>query len=166
MSEEERVEEAVLAGGCYWGIEEITRDIDGVLDTEVGFTGGEFENPTYADVKKGDTGHAEAIWVQFDPDVLTFRELLDWFFKMHDPTTRNRQGNDIGSQYRSAIFYQSEEQREVAEKKIKEVIESGRWENPVVTQVVQGGEFIPAMESHQDYLQKNPNGYTCHYIRD
>ncbi|MDC1141585.1 peptide-methionine (S)-S-oxide reductase MsrA [Planctomycetota bacterium] len=166
MNDEKQYEEAVLAGGCYWGMEEITRDIDGVLDTEVGFTGGDFENPTYADVKKGDTGHAEAIWVMFDPEILSFRELLEWFFKMHDPTTRNRQGNDLGSQYRSAVFYQSDEQREVAEKMVQEVKDSGRWENEVVTQIVKGGEFTAAMESHQDYLQKNPDGYTCHYIRD
>lgn len=166
VTEEKQYEEALLAGGCYWGMEEITRGIDGVVDTEVGFTGGDFENPEYADVKNGTTGHAESIWVQFDPEILSYRELLEWFFKMHDPTTTNSQGNDKGSQYRSAVFYLSEEQRETAEAVKKEVDESGKWDKPVVTQIVPGSEFIAAMDSHQDYLQKNPNGYTCHWIRE
>lgn len=160
-------ESVFLAGGCFWGMEEIIRAIPGVRDTLVGYTGGDLPNPTYEDVKKGATGHAESIKVLFDPSVLSFETLLrDWFFKMHDPTTLNRQGNDIGSQYRSAIFYGSEQQRQTAEAVIEEVDASGNWQNPVVTEVAAAGDFWAAETYHQDYLQKYPDGYTCHWLRD
>ena len=160
-------EVAYLAGGCFWGMEEIIRAIPGVLNTDVGYTGGNFKYATYDDVKRGNTGHAESIKVEFDPAVLSFEVLLrDWFFKMHDPTTENRQGNDIGSQYRSAIFYRSDEQKAVAARVIQEVDAAGKWPKPIVTEVTEAGDFWVAESSHQDYLQKFPNGYTCHWLRD
>ena len=157
---------AILAGGCFWGMEEIIRAIPGVKDTEVGYTGGVLENPVYADVKTGRTGHAESIRVEFDPAVLSFEALLDVFFRLHDPTTRDRQGNDMGSQYRSAIFVVDEEQQRVAEAVLKRVDASGKWPLPVVTEIVPASPFYPAEDGHQDYLQKYPEGYTCHYVRD
>lgn len=160
-------ETAVLAGGCFWGMEDLLRKIPGVLQTDVGYTGGGLKNPTYQDVSSGKTGHAESVRVVFDPKVLSYETLLEkWFFRMHDPTTLNRQGNDMGTQYRSAIFVQSDEQRRVAEEVKARVNASGKWNRPVVTQVVQAGEFTPAESYHQDYLVKNPGGYTCHYMRD
>lgn len=159
-------ETAILAGGCFWGMEEIIRDIPGVLETEVGYTGGDVVNATYPDVKTGKTGHAESIRVIFDPSQLAYADLLGWFFRMHDPTTKNRQGNDRGSQYRSAIFYTSAMQRETAERVKKEVDASGNWSDPIVTEIVEAGPFYSAEEYHQDYLRKNPGGYTCHYLRD
>jgi peptide methionine sulfoxide reductase msrA/msrB len=159
-------ETAVLAGGCFWGMEEIIRNIEGVVDTEVGYTGGTVKHPTYEDLRSGRSGHAEAIRVVFNPEVLSYEELLNWFFRMHDPTTLNRQGNDRGSQYRSAIFYTSDEQRQTAERVKKQVDESGKWSRPVVTEIVEATEFWPAEDYHQDYLLKNPNGYTCHWIRE
>jgi len=158
--------EAILAGGCFWGMEEILRGISGVIDTEVGYTGGEAADPDYPLVKTGRSGHAEAIRVTFDPAVVSFGELLEVFFRMHDPTTPNRQGNDIGTQYRSAVFYVDEEQRRVAEQARRAADESGRWSRPVVTDVVPASTFYPAETEHQDYLQKNPGGYTCHWLRD
>jgi peptide methionine sulfoxide reductase msrA/msrB len=161
------VEVALLAGGCFWGMEEILRTIPGVIDTEVGYAGGRTGAPTYDEVKKGRTGHAETVRVHFDPSRLSFATLLeDWFFRMHDPTTPNRQGNDVGTQYRSAIFYTSEEQRKVAEEVRARVAASGRWRAPVVTEIVPAGPFTRAEDYHQDYLQKNPGGYTCHFLRD
>lgn len=157
---------AALAGGCFWGMEEILRDIPGVLETEVGYTGGTLDAPTYEQVKTGRTGHAEAIQVIFDPAELTYKELLGWFFRMHDPTTRNRQGNDVGSQYRSAIFYHDEEQRRIAEEVKQRIEASGKWRNAIVTEIVPAGEFYPAEKYHQDYLKKNPGGYTCHWVRE
>ena len=157
-------EVAVLAGGCFWGVEELLRAIPGVLDTEVGYTGGGTRSPVYETVKVGNTGHAESICVEFDPSVLSFADLLRWFFKIHDPTTVDRQGNDHGSQYRSAIFYQSDAQRETAELMKKEA--EAKWKKPVVTQIVIAKEFYSAEKNHQDYLQKNPDGYTCHWVRD
>lgn len=159
-------ETAILAGGCFWGMEEIIRAIPGVLDTEVGYTGGTVADPLYPVVKKGDTGHAEAIRVEFDPKTLAFEELLGTFFRMHDPTTLNRQGNDIGTQYRSAIFYTSEAQKKAAEAVKSRVDQSGKWKDPVVTAIVPASTFYAAEDYHQDYLQKNPNGYTCHFLRD
>ncbi len=159
-------ERAVFAGGCFWGMEEIIRNIAGVLKTQVGYTGGVLNNPTYTEVKKGNTGHAEAIEVTFDSGILTYRELLIWFFKMHDPTTRNRQGNDVGSQYRSAIFYTSADQKETALKIIQETEASKKWPKPIVTEVIAATEFYSAEEYHQQYLKKNPGGYTCHFIRN
>jgi len=159
-------EVAVLAGGCFWGMEEILRKIPGVLDTEVGYTGGSTKHPTYDDVHTGTTGHAESVRITFDPSKLSYAELLEkWFFRMHDPTTKNRQGNDVGSQYRSAIFVTSPEQRKVAEAVKAKVDASGFWKSPIVTQIVEAGEFTPAESYHQDYLEKHPNGYTCHYLR-
>ncbi|MHC4413976.1 MAG: bifunctional methionine sulfoxide reductase B/A protein [Planctomycetota bacterium] len=162
----EKRETATLAGGCFWGMEEIIRNIKGVIDTEVGYSGGSTSNATYRDVKTGKSGHAESVQIVFNPEVVSYTEILRWFFRMHDPTTLNRQGNDIGTQYRSAIFYHSKEQRQIAERVKKEVDEARKWSSPIVTQIVPAGDFWPAEESHQDYLQKNPNGYTCHWIRD
>ncbi|MCP3165193.1 bifunctional methionine sulfoxide reductase B/A protein [Myxococcus qinghaiensis] len=160
-------ETALLAGGCFWGMEDLLRKIPGVLQTDVGYTGGNIEKPSYQEVSSGRTGHAESVRVVFDPKVLSFATLLeDWFFRMHDPTTLNRQGNDVGTQYRSAIFVLSDEQRRVAEEVKARVNASGKWKKPVVTQVVQAGEFTPAEGYHQDYLVKNPGGYTCHYMRE
>ncbi|MBN9687538.1 bifunctional methionine sulfoxide reductase B/A protein [Corallococcus sp. NCSPR001] len=160
-------ETAYLAGGCFWGMEDILRKIPGVIDTEVGYTGGALKGATYDDVHTGETGHAEAVRVVFNPKLLTYEALLEkWFFRMHDPTTLNRQGNDVGSQYRSAIFYLSDEQRRTAEAVKARVDKSGKWSRPVVTQITAAGEWVPAEGYHQDYLVKNPGGYTCHYLRD
>lgn len=161
----EGTEIAILAGGCFWGMEELIRQQKGVLETEVGYTGGTVENPTYAKVKTGQTQHAEAIKVVFNPKEMTYASLLDFFFRIHDPTTLNRQGNDVGTQYRSAIFYADEKQRVVAEQRKLAASQSGLWKKPIVTEIVPASKFYPAEEYHQDYLRKNPGGYTCHYIR-
>jgi methionine-S-sulfoxide reductase len=160
-----KTKKAVLAGGCFWGVEELFRNLTGVSNTEVGYCGGSSENPVYEEVKTGKTGHAEALLIEFNPELVTFEDLLRFFFKMHDPTTKNRQGGDIGSQYRSAIFYESEEQRVSAEKIIDEVTKSGFWKSPLTTEVVPASKFYPAEGYHQDYLRKNPGGYTCHWVR-
>lgn len=161
------LETAILAGGCFWGMEEILRKIPGVLETEAGYTGGTVKNPTYEDVHTGRSGHAEAVRVVFDPSQISYADLLEkWFFRMHDPTTKDRQGNDLGSQYRSAIFTTSPTQRETAERVKKKVHASGKWKNPIVTEITEAGTFTPAEDYHQDYLEKNPGGYTCHYMRD
>ena len=152
---------AYLAGGCFWGLEELFRAQPGVIDTEAGYTGGENENPTYED----HPGHAEALRIEYDPEQTSFTHILDFFFRAHDPTTLNRQGNDVGESYRSAIFYQSDEEKSEAERFIQIVNASGRWEKPVVTLLEPFTEFWPAEGYHQDYLQKNPGGYTCHFIR-
>ena len=160
-------ETAILAGGCFWGMQEILRGIPGVLATDVGYTGGITSNPTYEDVHTGATGHAESVRIVFDPTKLSYEDLLEkWFFRMHDPTTKNRQGNDVGSQYRSAIFYTSDAQRVTAERVIARVNAGGKWKKPIVTTVEAAGPFTRAEEEHQDYLQKNPGGYTCHYLRE
>ncbi|HSM12637.1 MAG TPA: bifunctional methionine sulfoxide reductase B/A protein [Thermoanaerobaculia bacterium] len=159
-------ETALLAGGCFWGVEELIRKLPGVIETEVGYTGGDVQNATYDKVHTGATGHAEAVKIVFDPARTSYEDILLFFFRMHDPTTRNRQGNDVGTQYRSAIFAFSDEQREVAERVKAKVDASGRWKRPVVTEIVAAGEFWSAEGYHQDYLQKNPGGYTCHYVRD
>jgi peptide methionine sulfoxide reductase msrA/msrB len=162
-----RLETAYLAGGCFWGMEEILRSIPGVLFTEVGYTGGTLLRPTYAEVSEGSSGHAESVKVLFDPRRLSYADLLEkWFFRMHDPTTVNRQGNDVGTQYRSAIFVTSAEQRQVAQAVKDRVQRSGKWSHPIVTEIADAGPFTRAEENHQDYLQKNPRGYTCHYLRD
>jgi peptide methionine sulfoxide reductase msrA/msrB len=161
-----RREAATLAGGCFWGMEEILRKIPGVVSTEVGYTGGTVSAPRYEGVHAGDTGHAEAVEVLFDPSLITYEELLGYFFRMHDPTTLNRQGNDVGTSYRSAIFYHSERQRETAERVVEQVGRSGKWPDRIITEISAAGRFWRAEEYHQDYLQKNPNGYTCHYLRD
>jgi len=159
-----KTELATFAGGCFWGVEDLLRKLPGVVDTEVGYTGGSVENPTYEIVKKGHSGHAESIQIEFDPAKISYDEILRFFFKIHDPTTLNRQGNDMGSQYRSAIFYHNEGQKTSA-LNIKEEAASV-WKKPLTTEVVQASIFYSAEAYHQDYLQKNPGGYTCHYIRD
>lgn len=159
-------ETIVLAGGCFWGMEDILRALPGVLDTEVGYSGGQVENATYKDVSGGRSGHAEAIRIVFDPAALPLSELLDVFFRMHDPTTRDRQGNDRGSQYRSAIFYSTPTQKAEAERAVERAANSGRWKNPIVTEITAAVPFWSAEGYHQDYLEKNPGGYTCHYLRD
>jgi len=165
MNMTETKQTAYLAGGCFWGMEELVRQIPGVLETEVGYTGGNTPDARYEQVKTGKTGHAESLKVVFDPQRLGYRHLLFEFFRMHNPTTRNRQGNDTGTQYRSAIFYLGEEQRHIAEDVIKTVDASGDWQAKVVTEVVPFGEFYRAEEYHQKYLVRNRGGYTCHYIR-
>jgi peptide-methionine (S)-S-oxide reductase len=156
---------AYLAGGCFWGMEELVREIPGVLVTEVGYTGGDTPNAVYEQVRTGRTGHAESLKVVFDPQQLSFRHLLFEFFRMHDPTTKNRQGNDNGTQYRSAIFYVNEEQRQTAENVIITVDASREWKAKVVTELALFREFYRAEEYHQKYLVKNRGGYTCHYVR-
>lgn len=150
-----------LAGGCFWGMEELFRHQVGVLDTETGYTGGKNSNPTY----EFHPGHAEALAITYNPDAISFKGILDYFFTIHDPTTLNKQGNDRGSSYRSAIFYQTEVQKQVAEEMIQIVHTSGRWNDPVVTTLEPFTVFYPAEAYHQDYLQQSPNGYTCHYVR-
>ncbi len=160
-------EVALLAGGCFWGMEELLRAVPGVLETTAGYTGGYTDHPTYDDVHTGRTGHAEAVRIVFDPQRVTFRSLLDdWFFRIHDPTTANRQGNDRGSQYRSAIFTTSEEQATEARAAKVRAERSGRWKDPVVTEIVPAGAFTAAEPEHQRYLERNPSGYTCHFRRD
>jgi peptide methionine sulfoxide reductase msrA/msrB len=164
---EAKREVALLAGGCFWGMEEILRKIPGVVSTRVGYTGGTLADPVYEDVHTGTTGHAESVEVTFDPKVLSYEELLEkYFFRMHDPTTPNRQGNDVGTQYRSAIFYNTEEQRRTAELVKERVGKSGRWKRQITTEIVPAKPFYAAEEYHQKYLEKNPGGYTCHYLRD
>lgn len=152
--------EAIIAGGCFWGLEELFRDLKGVTDTEAGYTGGENENPTYESHK----GHAEALLVTYDDAVISYKQILDFFFQIHNPTTLNQQGNDKGTSYRSAIFYTDEAEKATAQEMIDIVNESERWDNPVVTSLEKFTRFWPAESYHQDYLQKNVGGYTCHAI--
>ena len=154
------IKQAYFAGGCFWGLQDLLRTIPGVVGTEVGYTGGKNDNPTY----EFHPGHAEAVKIEYDDTKTTYRDLLDWFFCIHNPTTLNQQGNDKGTSYRSAIFYQNEEERSEAEAFIKLVNESGRWQDPVVTTLELFTRFWPAEDYHQDYLVKNPGGYTCHAI--
>jgi peptide methionine sulfoxide reductase msrA/msrB len=161
-----KTETAILAGGCFWGMQEILRKIPGVIKTTVGYTGGDVPNPTYELVCTHTTGHAEAVEIVFDPAKLSYEQLLGFFFRMHDPTTLNRQENDIGDQYRSAIFYTSDEQKQIAERVKAQVDKSGKWKNPVVTEVTKASTFYPAEAYHQDYLEKHPDGYNCHYLRN
>ena len=153
--------QAVLAGGCFWGMEELFRKQPGVIGTEAGYAGGENENPTY----ENHPGHAEALEITYDPSVTSYKNILDFFFQIHDPTTLNRQGNDVGTAYRSAIFYANDEEKKQAEDFVKIVNDSKRWKSPVVTSLEPLTNFHPAETYHQDYLQKNPGGYTCHFIR-
>ncbi len=162
---EKNPQSAYLAGGCYWGLEDLIRKIPGVLDTKVGFSGGHIKNVSYKEVTKGDTGHAESIEIKFDSKELSYQDLLFNFFKMHNPTTINQQGNDKGTQYRSSIFYTNEQQKKTALQAIKLVNKSKEWENPVVTEVIAFANFYPAEESHQKYILKNPDGYSCHFVR-
>ena len=154
-------ERAVLAGGCFWGMQDLIRKLAGVLETRVGYTGGDVPNATY----RHHGTHAEAIEIVFDPSKTSFRKLLEFFFQIHDPTTLNRQGNDRGASYRSAIFYTSDEQRAVALDTIQDVDASGIWPGKVVTEVAAASDFWEAEPEHQDYLQRYPEGYTCHYVR-
>jgi methionine-S-sulfoxide reductase len=159
-------EKAILSGGCFWGMEEVFRKVPGVKKTEVGYTGGSTKNPSYEEVSSGSTGHAESIEITFDPKSLSYENLLKTFFRAHDPTSLNRQGNDIGSQYRSSIFYMNENQKKTATQVIKMVNKSKKWPKPIVTEVMHAKPFYPAEEYHQKYLIKNPNGYNDHYLRD
>jgi peptide-methionine (S)-S-oxide reductase len=154
-------EKAILAGGCFWGVEELIRDLPGVQSTVVGYTGGDVKNATY----RNHGTHAEGIEVVFDPSRLSYRALLEFFFQIHDPTTKNRQGNDRGTSYRSAIFFLNEVQKETAKKLIEEMIASHKWPGPIVTELVPAADFWNAEEEHQNYLKKHPYGYTCHFIR-
>jgi peptide methionine sulfoxide reductase msrA/msrB len=161
-----KMDTAILAGGCFWGMEEILRQIPGVTKTTVGYSGGRTENPTYEDVCTGGTGHAEAIQVEFDPSRLSYEGLLGYFFRMHDPTTLNRQHNDVGTQYRSAIFYTSEEQKTTAERVKANLEQAKKFRKPITTEITQASKFYPAEDYHQKYLVKHPDGYTCHVLRD
>jgi peptide-methionine (S)-S-oxide reductase len=154
-------ERAILAGGCFWGVQDLLRRYDGVLSTRTGYTGGNVQNATY----HHHAGHAEAVEIVFDPARISYRQLLEHFFQIHDPSTRNRQGNDVGSSYRSAIFYTSEEQKEIAEDTIADVDASDLWPGEAVTEVVPMGDFWEAEAEHQDYLLRIPDGYTCHFTR-
>jgi len=159
-------ETAILAGGCFWGMEEIIRKIPGVIKTTVGYSGGKTADPTYEDVCTGTTGHAESIEVELDANRLSYESLLDYFFRMHDPTTLNRQHNDVGTQYRSAIFYTSEEQKKTAERVKATWAKSGKFKNPITTEITAASKFYSAEEYHQKYLVKHPDGYTCHVLRN
>ena len=154
-------ERAVLAGGCFWGMQDLIRRMPGVVSTRVGYTGGHVANATY----RNHDGHAEAIEIIFDPSRMSYRQLLEFFFQIHDPSTINRQGNDRGTSYRSAIFYTTDEQRRVAEDTIADVDACGLWPGKVVTEVAQASDFWEAEPEHQDYLERIPNGYTCHFVR-
>jgi peptide-methionine (S)-S-oxide reductase len=154
-------ERAVLAGGCFWGMQDLIRRFDGVISTRVGYTGGNVANATY----RNHDGHAEAIEINFDPSRISYRKLLEFFFQIHDPTTLNRQGNDLGTSYRSAIFYTSEAQKRIAEDTIADVNASGLWPGKAVTEIAPAGPFWEAEPEHQDYLERYPNGYTCHFVR-
>jgi peptide-methionine (S)-S-oxide reductase len=161
MASSQEQERAVLAGGCFWGMQDLLRRRPGVISTRVGYTGGSVANATY----RNHEGHAEAIEIIFDPQKLSYRQLLAFFFQVHDPTTKNRQGNDVGTSYRSAIFYTTEEQKRIAQETIADVDASGLWPGKVVTEIKPAAEFWEAEPEHQDYLERIPNGYTCHYVR-
>lgn len=160
-----KTQDAIVAAGCFWGVEELIRKVPGVVDTEVGYTGGSTADPTYETVKTGRTGHAEAVRITYDPAKISYEKILELFFQLHDPTTLNRQGGDIGTQYRSAIFPRTAEEKAVAHKVIERENKSGRWTRPVATSIEDFKQFYSAESYHQDYLQKNPGGYTCHYWR-
>ena len=157
----ENTETAILAGGCFWGVQELLRQREGVISTRVGYTGGSNDHPTY----RNHPGHAEAVEIVFDPERISYRDILEFFFQIHDPTTKDRQGNDVGSSYRSAIFFVDDEQKAVALDTIADVEASGLWPGKVVTEVTPAVEFWQAEPEHQDYLERIPNGYTCHFIR-
>jgi peptide-methionine (S)-S-oxide reductase len=154
-------ERAVLAGGCFWGVQDLIRKKDGVLSTRVGYTGGSTPNATYRNHGK----HTEGVEIVFDPARISYRQILEFFFQIHDPTTRDRQGNDVGTSYRSAIFYTSDEQKRIAEDTIADVEASGLWPGKVVTEVAPASDFWQAEPEHQDYLERYPGGYTCHFVR-
>jgi peptide-methionine (S)-S-oxide reductase len=156
-----QTETAILAGGCFWGMQDLIRRIPGVQSTRVGYSGGDVPNATY----RNHGTHAEAIEIDFNPAVISYRQILEFFFQIHDPSTANRQGNDVGASYRSAIFYLNEEQRDVAEDTVADVDASGLWPGKAVTEIAPAGPFWQAEPEHQDYLEKVPNGYTCHFVR-
>jgi peptide-methionine (S)-S-oxide reductase len=160
-----KVETAILAGGCFWGMQELLRGLEGVESTEVGYIGGVIPNPTYELISSGLTNYAESIKVNFNPQKISYEKILKFFFTIHDPTTIDRQENDVGSQYRSEIFYLNDEQKRVAESVIAQANASGVFKKPVVTRVSKAETFYPAEEYHQNYLKKNPYGYTCHHVR-
>ena len=164
MSQETSLEVATLAGGCFWCIEAVFREVDGVEQVVSGYTGGSTPNPIYQQVCNGQTGHAEAVRVSFDPSKISYREILEIFFSVHDPTTLNRQGADIGTQYRSAVFYHNEQQRAIAEELIEELNEAKLWKNPIVTQVVPVNTFYPAEEYHQEYFSRHPEQGYCQMV--
>lgn len=159
----EKVEKVIVAGGCFWGVEAILQDVDGVIETTVGYTGGHTKNPTYKEVCHKQTGHAEAVEVVFDPAKISYEKLLDVFWRLHDPTTLNRQGPDVGSQYRSAVFYLNDEQKLAAEKVKQEAQKD--WDKPIVTEITKATIFYPAEDYHQNYFKKN-GGHGCHFLRD
>lgn len=162
----QKVSEAMFGAGCFWGVEEIIRKLPGVISTDVGYAGGKVKDPGYEKVKTGETGHAEVVWVKFDENVISYDELMSYFFRLHDPTTLNRQGNDVGTQYRSIIFAKDESQRLAAQKAIAATEASDRFDHrPVVTEITGWTNFYKAEDYHQDYLQKKPDGYTCHWLR-
>jgi methionine-S-sulfoxide reductase len=165
-NQNKNLEPATLAGGCFWGVEQLFAQEKGVVETRVGYMGGTVKNASYTDVKSGETGHAECVQVIFDTTLTSFENILTFFFRMHNPTTPNRQGNDLGSQYRSAIFFHTPEQEKTAQKVIEQVNKLGHWKAPVVTEVVPASDFWEAEAYHQKYLQKNPRGYTCHFVRN
>ena len=156
-----QTETAILAGGCFWGMEELLRRIPGVLSTRVGYTGGDLPNATY----RNHGTHAEALEVVFDPRQIGYRQILEFFFQIHDPSTADRQGNDLGKSYRSGIYYLDDEQKRLAEQTVADVDASGLWPGKAVTEIVPAGPFWEAEPDHQDYLERNPSGYTCHFIR-
>lgn len=159
-------ETATLAAGCFWGTEELFRKVPGVIETRVGYTGGKLKNPTYEDTTTGTTGHAESLELKFNPTKVSYEQLLTLFFKMHDPTTANRQGNDAGSQYRSAIFFHGDKQKETALSLMHKIEKSGAWKAKLTTELAPAGVFYPAEDYHQHYLVKHPGGYDNHYLRN
>lgn len=164
MSDTTKLEKAVLGAGCFWCVEAIFQDIKGVEKVESGYSGGTAKNPTYKEVCTGTTGHAEVVQITFDPSVVTFEQLLTVFFHVHDPTTMNKQGADVGTQYRSAIFYMNDDQKKGAEKVKDEVTKSGLWDDPIITEVTQFSEYYPAEDYHQNYFNDNPNQSYCSYV--
>ena len=156
-----KTEKAILAGGCFWGMQDLLRRYPGILSTRVGYTGGDVPHATY----RNHGTHAEGIEIEFDPSLISYRQILEFFFQIHDPTTKNRQGNDVGTSYRSAIFYLDDEQKAVAEDTVADVDASGLWPGKVVTEIAPAGPFWEAEPEHQDYLERFPSGYTCHFIR-
>ncbi|RUL66353.1 peptide-methionine (S)-S-oxide reductase [Dyella dinghuensis] len=154
-------DKAILAGGCFWGMQDLLRRYPGILSTRVGYTGGDVANATY----RNHGSHAEAIEITFDPSVIGYRQILEFFFQIHDPSTKNRQGNDVGASYRSAIFYLNDDQKEIAEDTVADADASGLWPGKIVTEIAPAGPFWEAEPEHQDYLERYPDGYTCHFIR-
>lgn len=159
-------EKATLAAGCFWGVEEFFRKLPGVTETGVGYTGGKKKNPTYSEVAHGNTGHAEAVEVIFDPKIISYEKILEFFFRIHDPTTLNKQGNDKGTQYRSVIFYHNDEQKKIALNLIKKIEKSKAWKAKLVTELTKAGLWYEAEEEHQKYLLRKPTGYDNHFLRD